>query len=244
MNRDFIEAGNNRLLFETPPQKTDVAIVLGNTRFSRDLARVSARYYFDGFFDYIILCGGVTVTSSELVKRKARNAFQRAIGHNVPPFTIPWTDIFTAPKMESRHMADVLLSIGMPKRAIVHIDDRSTNTGENFAFIADHVQAAGYESATIIAGAYHQLRGMETCARWIPDLRTQSIPVYPYSLRREEFIALWPQDDLFRGIVLSEYEKLNPENPDNYYRQGFCIPREQRTECDSLELQIKIGAPF
>jgi uncharacterized SAM-binding protein YcdF (DUF218 family) len=227
MNRDFIQAVNDRLLFETPPQKTDAAIVLGNRMHAGDLARVTARHYFQGYFDNIILCGGVSLYSPYLLKLKAKNAFQRAVGQDVPPMTIPWKDIFVIGKKEVCHMRDVLLDLGVPKSAIVYIDDLSTNTGENFAFIADHVEQAGYKSATIVAAAYHQLRGMETCARWMPNLETHPLAVYPFSLTRKECLETWPKDPLFRAVVLSEYKKLDPENPNNYYNQGFCVPRRK-----------------
>ncbi len=230
MNQDFIQAVNDRLLFKTPLQKTDVAILLGNRMCAGDLARVTARRYFEGYFDNIILCGGVSLYSPYLLKRKAKNAFQRAVGHDVPPMTIPWKDIFVIGKKEVCHMRDVLLDLGVPKSAIAYIDDRSTNTGENFSFIADHVEKAEYQSATIVAAAYHQLRGIETCARWMPNLETHPLAVYPFSLTREECLEMWPKDPLFRAVVLSEYKKLDPSKTDNYYLQGFCIPSKRTTQ--------------
>jgi len=43
MKQDYIDAVNDRLLFETKPQKTDVAIVLGAKSVSGEIARATMK---------------------------------------------------------------------------------------------------------------------------------------------------------------------------------------------------------
>lgn len=224
MNNDQIQRINKHLLFTVPQQKVDVAILLGNSTCSGELARKAAHNYHNGYFENIILCGGVRVFSKHLLTRKLVSDFKQVRGFSSHNFTIPWEDIIVGKKTESQHMHDVLIRNGLPKNALVHIDNDSTNTGENFEFIKDSIKDNGFKTASIFAGAHHARRGVETCEKWIPELTAYPVHVYPFGLKRNEWLAKWSNDRMISYYLTSEFAKTNPENPNNYYDKGFCVP--------------------
>jgi len=130
-------------------------------------------------------------------------------------------DFWTRDTKEADYMADILRD---SDAEIVFVENKSKHTGANFENIRDFVIAEGFNTASIVTTAYHQLRAQETCKRWIPELKTTPVPVYPYGLSRNTWLREWPKTLIIKGVVSGEYEKLNPDNPNNYYRQGHCVP--------------------
>ena len=210
MKQNYIDKVNDRLLFETEPRQTDVAILLGAKSVSGEIARHAMKGIAAGHFKKVILCGGNSVFEpwihGALMLKGVKDAQAK--------------DFWSRSK-EADYMAQILSDTDAE---IIFSENQSTNAGECFQNISDFVLSEGFNSASIITVAYYQLRAQETCKRWIPELETTPVPVYPYGLSRETWLKEWSKTPIIRGVVRGEYEKLNPENPNNYYKQGHCVP--------------------
>jgi uncharacterized SAM-binding protein YcdF (DUF218 family) len=225
MAPDQVEQINDRLLFVADiPDKVDVAILLGNQLCSGDIARQVAIDFHNEHFQNIILCGGINMPTYPIIKQKIKSDFRKVIQPDEHHPSIQWSDVLAFGRTEAQHMESILRSGNVPPHSIVHTDNLSTNTGENFAFIADFIERKNYKTAYIYAGAYHARRGVETCKRWITDLDAHPRHVYPFGLSREQWLSRWPKDPPIGSRLSSEFHKLNRDNSENYYRQGFCTP--------------------
>jgi uncharacterized SAM-binding protein YcdF (DUF218 family) len=210
MNQAFIRAVNDRLLFTTSPKHTDAAILLGARSVSGEIAKHAMKGIASGHFNKVILCGGNRV-------------FEPWI-HGVL-FLKGLTNISASDFWSREREADYMARILEDKKAeIIFLENTSKHTGETFQNIRDYILASDIKSAAIYTTAYHQLRAQETCRRWIPELDTTTVPVYPFGLSRETWLKEWHKTPIIRGIIRDEYEKLNPNNPNNYYNLGYCTP--------------------
>ncbi len=209
---------NDRLLFKNKSVETDVTILLGAKSVSGDIARAFLKTYKHG--QKIILAGG-NKCFEPWVKwlMSGREA------------TLHTGDFWTRDK-EADYMRSILIDSGIAPEDIIFAENHSTNTGQNFQKIRDFILSNDFNSASIWTVAYHQRRAIETCAKEIPELNTLPVPVYPFGLSRETWLEEWPKIYFITGklgitgIVKDEFNKLDPQNPDNYYNRGFCVPVE------------------
>lgn len=231
MKKNDIDRINKRLLFSIPPQKSDVAILLGNTMCSGEIAKHAARLYHHGYFNKIIVCGGVRLKTKTSAHRKLNNIFQRSAKHAGIKLSIPLKEIFSQQK-EANYMIQVLLRSGVPQKNILHRDTKSQNTGQNFEFIQDTIYSNRISSATIVSAIFHQRRALETCKKWLPELHAITSPAYPYGISPNDWKKNWSKIEFARIAMFGEDFRLNKDrNPrENYYTQGFCVP----VDVDSL----------
>ena len=212
MNNAFHQQVNQRLLFPTAPKKkASVAILLGAKGVSGDIAREAA-------LDYLSTICGLTNYFNKIIISGGRHVFQ--------PHVLPaiWstrgtqaniTDFFSLRK-EADYMRKVLIDGGVDPQDIICVDNTSTNTGENFANIRNFIRAENIASANVYSVANMSRRAVETCAWQIPELQSNPVGIYPYGLSREKWLERWPNTGI-QSIVIDEYEKINPRNPNNFY---------------------------
>ena len=218
MNFDLHHRINKRLLFETAPIKADIAILLGAKSVSGDIAREATEHQLvtatglGDYFNNIVLCGGNRVFQPHVYV-----AIQRTKGSD------KYFSDFFSPRKEADYMRRVLIGEGIPDSNIIFSENRSQHTGDNFANIRAFVRDNGITTANVYTVAYGARRAVETAAVQIPELKCNPVAVYPYGLSREDWLERWPETGI-RNVVIGEYEKLNPENTGNYYRQGHCKP--------------------
>ncbi len=216
MDKHFINKVNNRLLFEPQhPEQSDVAILLGAEGVSGDIARKAAKDCLSGKFNKIVLSGGMRIFQPHVY------AFIKTSCRKYPELSLQISD-FSSLKKEADYMREILIKEHVPQSAIVFEDNQSTNTGQNFKNIKDAVSY--FKTAVIYTTAYHQRRAVETCAQVVPHLQTTPVPVYPYGLSRQTWLDQWAKTIGIRNIVADEYQKLNRNNPNSFYNQGFCVP--------------------
>lgn len=210
MKQNYIDKVNDRLLFETKPQQTDVAIILGAKSVSGEIARATMRGIAAGHFKKVIVCGGNSVFEPWIhIALKLKNV------KDLTPKD------FWSSRKEAEYMTTLLINSGVTS---LFAENASTNTGEGFENIRNHVVSKGFNTASIVTVAYHQRRALETCKKWLPELVTSPVPVYPYGLSRETWLKEWSKTPIINDVVRDEYEKINPDNPNNYYKKGHCVP--------------------
>ena len=214
-----IQGINDRLLFDFPSVQTDVAILLGARSVSGTIAREAAARYHEKQFQHIILSGGARVFQPLVRAALALNT--KELGAVEAPL-----EDFISFEKEADYMKHILLESGVPACAIMHVDNRGTNTGANLANIRDYTLSQGFHSASLISVAYGQRRDVETCKAQIPGIVAFPVPVYPFGITKENW-----NKTLVKSFVMGEFNKLNPENDKNYYNAGFCAP----VDMDALE---------
>jgi hypothetical protein len=106
---------------------------------------------------------------------------------------------------------------------IVFQDLSATNTGENFANIAEQVSEIGANTATVYCLAPTQQRVIDTARIHVPNVKVTTKPVYPW-FPKEFWLDNWHKNPVSAHYVLSEYNKIDPDNKKNYYNRGFCKP--------------------
>jgi uncharacterized SAM-binding protein YcdF (DUF218 family) len=209
---------NDRLLFENKSAETDASILLGAKSVSGDIARAFLKTYKPG--QKIILTGG----------NKCFEPWVKWLmnGHEA---TLHTDDFWTRDK-EADYMRSILIDGGVDKEDIIFTENHSTNTGQNFQSIRAFILSNDFNSVSIWTVAYHQRRAIETCAKELPELNALPVPVYPFGLSRETWLEEWPKIYFIKeklgitGVVKCEFNKLDPQNPDNYYNRGVCVPVE------------------
>ena len=211
MDADII---NQRLLFVPQAFETDTLILLGAKSVSGEIARAAAEKLVSGEAEQVILSGGNGVFEPWI---------QTALKFKKGSVTVA-KDFWSA-KKEADYMQDVLLSDPRIREdQILAVEDRATNTGQNFENIRGVIEAHGITNAAVMCVAYTQRRAVETAARVVPDLQVHPVPVYPYGIEREDWLSSWEKVPLINGVVRGEFAKVSPDHPRNYYEQGFCTP--------------------
>lgn len=212
------------LLFDLPAVKTQAGLVLGCRSVSGYVAREAVRQYHAGQFDKIVVSGGL-------------RAFQV-----LPPkyyFNLMADGFGPADLLQKE--ADLIRKIlrqgGVPDEAVIATDDKSTNTGQNFANVAGALETV--RSVNIITLPYHQRRAIGTLRRHFgPQAMTvTTTPVYVFGLTKDN----WTQSAL-AGVVRGEFEKMrdDPANPKtSYVAQGFCAPVDLAAERALIAAQNK-----
>jgi len=197
--------------YPSTPASGYVGILLGNGCVSGDIARNAAESYKQGRIKKIIVTGGVQSKNPPLyhiLMSEGFNVFEKD---------------FLNSKLEADYMQSVLLDNGVNLSDIIYVERQSKNTGDNFEFIEPAIRAFNIKNAVLFGVAYGAPRAYQTAKRVMPDLNFQSERVFPYGLLRQEWIEKWPDIEFVRKILINERSKLDVNNPNNYYNQGFCI---------------------
>lgn len=205
----------NTIFTEMVRCKADVGIVLG----ARGLTEIVADTAADAFhgvsendkpFDKIITTGGNTT--------KQMGVYYAAKFCRMKPEKSHFEhDIIEADAINNR-----LLNRGISQSHIVYTDREAENTGDNFENTASFIKGEGYKSVAIICLGYQQTRAYQTAKRHMPDVKFTTIGVYPWR-SREKWMNGWHYNLIGGAVVLSEYSKIDPNNPKNYYNRGFAI---------------------
>gem|GEM_PF-5494373 len=223
MREDFIAQANKRLLFKTPPEEltrnVNVAILSASRSVCGDVANAALADYhsLSGRFKKFAICGGKRVCQPLVWPIAQGKAWK-----NGPAFVNPRH--FCTTKKEAHYMRHILLKGGVRPEDIICVDDTSQHTDQHFQNTRAKIKEEGFETARIYTAAYDQRRVIETCAVEIPELHTVPMPVYPFATTREEWMMQWPTTLGIKNVVLGEYHKIDPNNPDNYYERGICTP--------------------
>jgi uncharacterized SAM-binding protein YcdF (DUF218 family) len=207
-----VSAVNDFLLYEPDTVQSQVGILLGNGCVSGDIARHAAIAYNKGLIKKIIITGGVSAKNPPL--------FDTLSSMNLPIIE----GDFKTELSEADYMQSVLLTNGVNLSDIIYTERQATNTGENLEFIEPAMCAFNIKSATLFGVAYGAKRAFQTARRVMPDIKFYSHPVYPYGVKRNAWLNQWPEIDYIKNIIIAERKKLDPDNPDNYYNKGFCVP--------------------
>jgi len=214
MEKAYINAVNQRLLFEPEECETDIAIVLGARSVSGELARAAMKGLAAGQFKKVILCGGHRVFEPWVYAALKIKGIDNVTARD-----------FFSWNREADYMRTVMAEEG---DQVIFSENLSKHTGQNFENIRDFVTSQKFKSASIVTVAYHQRRAVETCKRWIPDLDAVPVPVYPYGLSRDQWLEKWAHTPIIKNVVAGEFQKLSLQNSKNYYAQGHCTPVEIR----------------
>jgi uncharacterized SAM-binding protein YcdF (DUF218 family) len=217
--KDFADNYSNQALtdfffYDSTPAYGHTGILLGNGCVSGDIARAAAQAYKQGRIKKIIITGGVQSKNPPL--------YVILSDHN---FNIVKED-FLNNDLEADYMQSVLLANGVNLHDIVYVERRSQNTGDNFEMVEPAIRALNTKSAILFGVAYGAPRAYQTAIRVMPDIHFQSERVFPYGLSMQEWKIKWPNINFIKKILINERHKLDPHNPNNYYKQGFCVPVE------------------
>lgn len=235
----------DHLLFPFPDGgKVDAGILLGGKSTSGNIARAAAQAYANGEFDIVIFCGG-NQTKQPLIYlgflamspfKALGNVFRKAahfVGGADKPFqrnmALPshagdfWTDLKEADNMKQIFLEELArLNVRPPSEDNMMLEDRSTNTEQNFTNIADEIQERGIKTMKAFSVAYLQRRGVETAAVRVPDVTVFPHPIYPFGFTKEN----WSNNPIGRHFVMGEFRKLSVDHSGNYYERGYCLPTD------------------
>lgn len=224
-----IQEADALLLYTPPALNTELGIVLGNRIVSGYVAEKAAELYHAGQFNKVAISGGLPVFQV-IPPRYLFNT----VSHGVFPKGLR--------EKECDLIKRILIANDVKEQDIVAVDNRATNTGQNFQNLASVIQQV--HSANIITVAYHQRRAISTFRRWIEDrnIVATTTPVYPFHIPKEDWIGEtkkhWAKTSL-RSIVWGEFDKCNPHNPKSYLHQGFCVEVDPQEEA---KRPVVIGA--
>ena len=207
-----LETITDRLFYDFPSKKTQVAVVFGAKSISGELARSVARDFFWHGFNDIILTGGARVFEPHVLAALTPNF----MWWSQPQLHADALGDFVSLKREADYMRDILIAEGVPERHIIMTDRTSKNTGENVANIKSMLRE--FNDASLYTVAYQQRRAMGTI-RFDPDMDhvdLVSAPVYPFGFTRDNW-----QDTAIAGIVELENSRVIDNDPNSYIGQ-FC----------------------
>jgi len=200
----------NRTLFFTPSeQESDIAILLGGGSITGEISRAAS----DDIGETDCYKMGVIVTGGAFIQQPHVYHGLRLLGAKIDKFDC------TSGLKEANHAITC-----MSKRAAEKIILRelsATNTGENFANIAQEISKIGAQTATVYCPAPTQRRVIDTARVHIPNVTVTTKPVYPW-FPQNFWEDKWHKNPVSAHYVLSEYNKIDPEKSRNYYNRGFC----------------------
>jgi uncharacterized SAM-binding protein YcdF (DUF218 family) len=108
-----------------------------------------------------------------------------------------------------------MVEAGVPAHLILE-EHRATNTGENVIFSLPVIEAAlgraNVQSVICLGKVCTARRYPMTLQRHWPEVTKMLVTINPYAVPVER----WPEDEVFRGRVLGEWQKIEP-----YKAQGF-----------------------
>jgi hypothetical protein len=205
-----VRADINRTLFFTPPtQASDIAIILGGGSITGEVARAASADI--GETDCYKM--GVIVTGGAFIRQPHVYHGLRLLGAQIDKFDC------TSGLKETNHAITC-----MSKRAagkVILRELSSTNTGENFANIAQGISNIEAQTATVYCPAPTQRRVIDTARLHIPHVTVTTKPVYPW-FPQSFWEDKWHKNPVSAHYVLSEYNKIDLEKSRNYYNRGFC----------------------
>ena len=202
----------NRVMFPEFPTdaKTDIALVLSAGIMSPLLAAAAAKLLTTGKVAKIVLSGGAVVNDLPETKQLLPMFQQAKISAPVDGET------------EADYMHRLLTAQGMPSAKLV-VENTSRNTGENIVNSLPLI--AGVKSVTIVA--LPGPRTVMTFRHHIPfsgDIEPKDWvacnlhAVLPPGVTKEN----WQHVPFAKAYILSEFAKVDVNNPENYVAQGFC----------------------
>jgi uncharacterized SAM-binding protein YcdF (DUF218 family) len=163
---------------------------------------------------------GIGLGSHDLsVATCAADLYHRALfplvvfsGANAP------TTVERFPRGEAIHYREHALSLGVPD-AIVLVEPRARNTGENITFTRQLLRSQGHtvESVTLICRPYQQRRAFATCRKLWPDVRVQcaSLP-----LGLDDYIASIGDPARVVNMLVGDTQRIEV-----YAERGYAIPQ-------------------
>jgi hypothetical protein len=206
---------NDTLFFTPDEQDSDVAIILGGGSITGETARAASRIIDQNISAFPL---GVIITGGVAINEPWKHRGLKLLGA-----TVDRHDCLNGLK-ETTHAS---LSLGELAYAKVVLRELSaTNTGENFANIASEMSHIGARTATVFCPAPTQRRVIDTARVHMPNVTVTTKPVYPW-FPKDFWLDHWHKNPVSAHYVLSEFKKIDPNNPRNYYERGFCVRAPQ-----------------
>lgn len=203
-----IQAINQRLLYNLPSVRTALGVAFGARAASPYVAMQTAQLYKDGYIDKVLITGGNS--SLEFLSSDLYDHLNTDIPVGFP---------LSQEVVEAATIRQILLKMDINPDDIVSIEDQSTNLNESIDYCQEILK--NFYSVQLITLAYRQRRTLGTYRKNFPDTdyRVTTTPVYPFHFTHDN----WHQHVEARSQATSEFEKINPDNPDNYMEQGYCV---------------------
>ncbi|MDD3030751.1 MAG: YdcF family protein [Alphaproteobacteria bacterium] len=223
-----------RVMFPKFPETaiTDVCVVFGAGVAGAHLAEQAATLFRNGLVKTIILAGGPVINDLSVTEAHKKR-------FSDPPF-YPEDG-----ETEAEYMARILIEKGVPEEALV-LEKTSKNTGENARAV---IALEAYENASSVhVVAFSATRTLMTLRREEqaaglapkPAILTQIIPLRGGWITAKN----WRDNETGRNIILREFRKIDPTEPTNYIKQGFCSDVALQEEIKRAESLPKMGRPL
>lgn len=135
------------LVVQDPLQKVDAIFVLSGSRADRWLE--AADLYRAGYAPLIVLSSGPT---------DGAEIFLRERGIELP--------------MEGEEIRDILVRLGIPAAAVLPLDDRNDNTGEEASNIRELARRRNWRALIVVTSKYHTRRARLAMRRGFSGLPT------------------------------------------------------------------------
>lgn len=202
-----IETAHERLFAPLLPianKKTDVAVVMGGTGTSGEVARAALHGYEDGRFDKIIVAGGAPAGNKRLYR--ALRLFNRAAVDE-----IQLTDFFND-MTEAEYMRQVLIELGVPEQDIEVAggDQKHADKIIEFVLKSEFMRKAG--SATFLAYGPYAMRARATARFQGFEKPAVAMPVSFAGMKPEN----WGEHLMARLYVLEEARNMDPARKASY----------------------------
>jgi uncharacterized SAM-binding protein YcdF (DUF218 family) len=209
---------------EAPVVKTAIGLALGNSSNPACVAVKTGELFQAGAFDQVIVSGGVQpIGSSPFKSWASKEEFKR------------WRKEYDLPKLQPTHteaeyMRQVLIErFDVPARNII-VENRATNTGQNFAF-ARALGLDNHGSISLINIAPATRRALGNARKHLDKKRLIGSK-RPIIAEHGVFPVLgvnwenWAHHNGIRATMLAEFGKIYAENPHQapYVQQNFCKP--------------------
>jgi len=200
---------NETMFPELPQGRTNVALVLGFGPLSGYLADAAARLYHEGWFERIVVSGGVAVEAAPMAQALLPLAVQE--GQPFPKKS----------ETESRYIQRILLNKGVPEDRI-DIENKAQNSGQNMEFSKPFVPEGS--SIMLVVCASTVPRALATARRfWTQEEAIlTAYPVFPLGITKKN----WAQNPFASQFVFDESVKMKA-----YTEKGHCVPVDWPSEC-------------
>ena len=230
MSKNNVKEINEHLFFELPNVKTDCLLLLGARSASGEIARAALKLYKDGKSKKIIISGGLKL-------RQLMTVFAAAVDKNIQ---IDKKEALSS-KTEAEFMRDYLLENGVESDDIIFLENKSSNTGQNFKYSLQVLERMN--SINIVCLAYAQRRALGTARKYLGDrVILTTTAVSPFNVNEQN----WHLTKL-SSVVYGEMKKIDPSNPKNYIQLGFCkyvdLDKERSIISSPVNKPPKINAP-
>ncbi len=156
-------------------------------------------------------------------------AFSGGIAHQGDSLRTGWD------KSEAEMFADVAMSVGVPKEEIL-IEDRATNTGENFAFMEQVFKDQGLnpKKVILVQKPYMERRALATALAHWPQREFISTSM-PISF--EDYTSGDIPKDRIINIMVGDLQRIKL-----YGEKGFQVPQEIPEDVwDAYEKLVQLG---